>query len=91
MDFWHSKSALNELTTQGNKPSNRTSSTSLTVATNRNKCVEYLRATRDKAASKYVNKAYLHWFTKFGIESDMFEKAFQNAQLVIDTYDEMSG
>ena len=94
MDFWYSKQALNEVVaTMGAKKtsvSSRMSPTSLTFALNRNKCVEYLREVQTKAADKFVRRAYLHWYEKFGFGEDMFETAFQNIQHLIDSYEMIS-
>lgn len=91
MDFWYSTRALAEPTNStASKPSNRTAPTSLTVALNRNRCVEYLRDVQLKAAQKFTKRAYLHWYSKFGVGDDMFENAFQNAHAVIDSYEQMT-
>ncbi len=63
---------------------------SLSVAVNRNKCVELFENVRDRSAEKFVKKAYLEWFRRFGVEDEMFIEAFKSIQSVIDSYDMMT-
>ena len=48
------------------------------------------KVVRDKAAEKYAHKAYLHWYTKFDVDASHFNRAFENMQHIIDTYEQMT-
>ena len=45
-----------------------------------------LRDIASIARSKYKAKAYLHWFMKFGMENEDFEKAFEVVEGIVDNY-----
>ena len=57
---------------------------------NRNKCVEMFAEVRDRSAEKFVKRAYLEWFRKFGVEDEMFVEAFRSIQNVMDSYELMT-
>ena len=45
-----------------------------------------LREISEIARSKFKAKAYLHWFMKYGMENEDFEKAFETVNQVVDNY-----
>ncbi len=94
IDFWHSKSALNEpfqYSANSNKHASKTQkNNSLTIVTNRNKCVDYLQQVLDKSFVKYSVRAYLHWYVKYNIEQDHFEHAFENLRSMIQFYEDFT-
>ena len=47
------------------------------ILANRLSIAYVLREISKVARSKYKAKAYLHWFMKYGMESEDFEKAFE--------------
>lgn len=59
---------------------------SLTIATNRNKCVDYLSEVLNKSWTKYQHKAYLHWYEKYSIGREHFAEAFENLTKIIESY-----
>lgn len=82
IDLWSSKTASVALA----QPAGVQRS-SLTVATNRNKCVEYLDEVVSKSMLKYAKRAYVHWLEKYvpNIEEN-FENALENLNSIIDNY-----
>lgn len=88
VDFWSSKYMISNESTATNK--NKAPQSSLTLATNRNKCVDYLRDVVNKATLKYSAKAYLHWYEKYNIKEDEFKIAFDNVRNIIDSYEMMT-
>ena len=55
----------------------------LTNRTGISKCVENIAAI---AKEKYLIKAYVHWYKKFGVNEDMFEEAFESCWNIVDNY-----
>ena len=45
-----------------------------------------LREISKVARSKFKAKAYLHWFMKYGMETDDFEQAFESVNQIVDNY-----
>jgi hypothetical protein len=90
IDFWSSKSSINDPYNNVTN-NNKVRSNSLTIATNRNKCVDYLREVEEKSLEKYKAKAYLHWYHKFNINNDHFENSFENIRNIIENYNYMTG
>jgi len=39
---------------------------------------------------KFDNKAYLHWYSKFGVEEDDLKYALENNYQILDNYPEMT-
>jgi hypothetical protein len=91
IDLWSSKYAINEpeSTTNTNNAA-KTKTNSLTLAVNRNKCVDYLSDVLSISKKKFVARAYLHWYEKFNVGDDHFEKAFENLGQIIDSYTQMT-
>jgi hypothetical protein len=89
IDFWSSKSSINDpyINTTTNT---KAKSNSLTIATNRNRCVDYLKQVEEKSLEKYKARAYLHWYNKFNINDDHFENSFENIRNIIDNYNYMT-
>lgn len=48
---------------------------------------DYLESVVQQASTMYEERAYLHWYEKFGCEEDTFKEAFDVTQAVIDNYD----
>ena len=89
IDLWSSRSAISE--PKAPALAKTTAATnSLTIAVNRNKCVEYLREVCDKSREKYAVGAYLHWYEKFSVSGDHFRAAFDNLNTIIDSYEQMT-
>jgi hypothetical protein len=91
VDFWYAKNGINE--SGGVKPSSTATAsvnTSITIVTNRNKCIEYVRDVATKAELKYRARAYVHWYERFGVCGEEFDHAFENARHVVDAYTEFT-
>ncbi len=86
VDFWSSKSGV----VCGSGGKSKLAGASLTVAMNRNKCVEFFGEVRDRSAEKFVKRAYLQWFRRFGVEDEVFVEAFRSVQGMIDSYELMT-
>ncbi len=88
IDYWCSRRAL--VTPESSRLSapHMSDLSSLTVALNRSYCIKYLNGIKEKSTNKYKNRAYLHWYSKYGIDEEYFEKAFDNINTVIDAYTE---
>jgi hypothetical protein len=56
------------------------------IIANRLSIAYILREISSIARSKYKAKAYLHWFMKFGMENEDFEKAFETVNGIVDSY-----
>jgi hypothetical protein len=93
IDFWSSKHSINQPGTAqifSASKSQQLTTNSITIATNRNKCVNYLQDVLDKSLEKFQIKAYLHWYHKFNIMDDHFHDSFQSIQSIIESYDQMT-
>lgn len=91
IDFWSSsKSFIEPNANVSGSSSLRPKTNSLTIAVNRNKCVEYLKEIVSKSKEKYSVKAYLHWYEKFNISNDHFQNAFDNVNTIIESYEQMT-
>jgi hypothetical protein len=93
IDFWSSKHSINQPDTAHRSTTSKSqqpTTNSLTIATNRNKCVDYLQDVLDKSLKKFKVKAYLHWYDKFNITDDHFQNSFQCIQNVIESYYQIS-
>ena len=88
IDLWSSKSSISE--PNAPQTNQKLKSNSLTLAVNRNKCVDYLKEIVLKSKEKYAVGAYLHWYEKFNINKDHFQNAFENVNTIIDSYDQMT-
>ena len=102
IDFWHARSALNRPPTGSKASSSTSASSSassssslfggkfkpssLTIAINRNRCVDYLEDVLERASRQYEARAYLHWYEKYGVGASYFEHAFDTLRSVCDTY-----
>ena len=49
----------------------------------------YLQCVLDKARLMYQEKAYLHWFEKYGCGKETFEEAFQTLDKMLDNYKDL--
>lgn len=47
---------------------------------------DYLESVMQQASVMYEERAYLHWYEKFGCEEDTFKEAFYVTQTIIDNY-----
>ena len=92
IDLWSSSKSFNETSnaSSNNGSAQKIKTNSLTVCLNRNKCVEYLKEVVSKSKEKYAVKAYVHWYEKFNINNDHFQRAFENVNTIIDFYDQMT-
>lgn len=50
----------------------------------------YLKHTVDRARLMHKERAYLHWFERYGCEQGMFEDAFEAVETVIGNYNSLS-
>lgn len=61
-------------------------SQSLTVCSNRTYIISLLDHVLSRAHSMMESNAYLHWYTRYGVDQDFFDECFSVAQQVIDDY-----
>jgi hypothetical protein len=92
IDFWHAKHGLNDVSSEKSSTTTTTTRTnsSITIVTNRNKCVEYLSDVAEKSTRKFKARAYLHWYEKLNIGSEQFENAFDNLSSIMNSYGEFT-
>lgn len=91
IDLWHSKKgySYNQQSTTKSAATSQTN-LSISIAANRNKCVDYLSGVLTRSEEKYNARAYLHWYEKYEIGSEQFEFAFESLKRVINAYNEFS-
>lgn len=46
----------------------------------------YVESVVERAQQMYRERAYLHWFEKYGCERGTFEEAFELVQGIVDSY-----
>ena len=71
IDYWFSSESTNK---------------HMSILANGSDITDYLRLVRNRAALMYHQRAFLHWYTKYGVETDMFKSSFENIQKIIDNY-----
>ena len=49
----------------------------------------YLQCVVDRARLMYHERAYLHWYERYGCEGGMFEESFETVERVIENYTTM--
>ncbi|XP_052080636.1 tubulin delta chain-like [Mytilus californianus] len=59
---------------------------SITVASNSESIVEYLKTVYERSRVKFAAKAYLHWYHKYGVTNEDFEEAFNVVEDIIQNY-----
>ncbi len=74
VDFWFS----HEHQLKGNK--------SATVLANTSVVADYMETALQRAMLMYKEKAYLHWYAKYGCEEGVFEEAFEVVNKTVDRY-----
>jgi hypothetical protein len=91
VDYWTARKGLCS-PSEGSKIKSKpvVPSPSVTLALNRNYCVDYLTEIRDKSMIKFNVKAYLHWYEKFEVDQSYFDHAFENIDFIIDSYAKMT-
>ena len=47
---------------------------------------DHLESVVEQAGAMYKERAYLHWYEKFGCGQDTFEEAFDVTQTIIENY-----
>jgi hypothetical protein len=91
IDYWTSKKGLTTVKQQQNSTKSINSpQSSITLAMNRNYCVEYLEEIRKKSLEKYKVGAYLHWYEKYQVDKSFFDHAFENINSIIESYHKMT-
>ena len=78
VDFWFSQ----EPALQETKCMSLLSNTSVVTP--------YLEAVREKSCEMLKSNAYLHWYQKYGVERDTFERALDCLQDIIDSYNQLN-
>jgi tubulin delta len=54
--------------------------------TNSTSIIDPMQNMLEISETKFRQKAYVHWYTKYGIEEDDFRQKFNEVQDVIDGY-----
>lgn len=57
-----------------------------TVLMNGSFVCDYLESVLQQASKMYEERAYLHWYEKYGCEEDTFKEAFDTTRTIIDNY-----
>ena len=57
-----------------------------TVLANGSIVCDYFESVVEQASAMYKERAYLHWYSKYGCEEDTFKEAFDVTQTIIDDY-----
>ena len=57
-----------------------------TVLCNSSIVCNYIETVIQKAHAMYREKAYVHWYEKYGCEQDTFREAFEGLQTVLENY-----
>ena len=60
---------------------------SVAVVANRTHVASKFRHALSSAAKKFLARAYVHWYTKHGIEEGDFAAAFESVRGIVETYD----
>jgi hypothetical protein len=63
------------------------SAKSLTVVSNSNVMAKYLSRVLEVAKGKFLSKAYLHWYFRYGCEENDFEQAFNCLGNIVNNYE----
>ena len=62
----------------------------ITSLTNSNSVVSFFKTVQERSSLMYESKAYLHWYNKYGVDSDEFDSNFHHLYSLIDTYTSLS-
>ena len=57
-----------------------------TVLANSSLVGEYVEGVHHRANVMFQEKAYLHWYKRFGCEEQTFIEAFESVQRIVDNY-----
>ena len=57
-----------------------------TVLANSSTVLNYVETVQEKASLMYREKAYLHWYERYGCEKETFKEAFEAVELITDNY-----
>ena len=57
-----------------------------TVLVNGSIVCDYLEAVVRQANVMYKERAYLHWYERYGCEDDAFKEVFDATQTIVDNY-----
>ena len=85
VDYWTSRKGLKQHSAKLDNPQSL-----ITLAMNRNYCVDYLEEIRKKSLEKYKVGAYLHWYEKYQVDGSFFDHAFENIHSIVDSYNKMT-
>ena len=58
----------------------------MSVLANSSSVCDYIKDVHRKARVMFEEKAYLHWYQKYGCEESMFSEAFEEVQTIVDNY-----
>ena len=61
----------------------------VSVLANSSVILDYVGTVHEKASVMFKEKAYLHWYERYGCEKRIFEHAFDSVQGIIDNYNNM--
>ncbi|ESO88026.1 hypothetical protein LOTGIDRAFT_126843 [Lottia gigantea] len=61
-------------------------SSSITIAANYSNINQYLTQLINKAKLMFDNKAYLHWYWRYGATQEMFTESFETVEQIIEDY-----
>ena len=59
-----------------------------TVLANSSVVLDYVDNVQERAGAMFHERAYLHWYERFGCEGETFQQAFESVQRIIDAYKE---
>ena len=60
-----------------------------TVLVNSSAIAEYMESVLQRAKLMYFEKAYLHWYERYGCGGNVFQEAFETVQNTIDSYNQL--
>ncbi|RHY47831.1 hypothetical protein DYB34_008745, partial [Aphanomyces astaci] len=59
---------------------------SVTVCSNGTNIVPIVETLLERAARQFHARAYVHWYAKFGVDTDYFTESFVHTQAIVDEY-----
>ena len=61
----------------------------VTILANSSVILDHVKLVQERASVMFREKAYLHWYERYGCESDTFKQAFESVQRIIDNYNDI--
>lgn len=62
----------------------------MSLLSNTSSVTPYLNCVLEKSEKMLQAKAYLHWYQRYGIETETLESAFDNLRTIIDSYNNLN-